>query len=147
MDFEAAAEIAWRIYELAPSVPGRRTDPRLIFLRDFPSGSCDSMAYATGMTLLEQGLGDWWIVTGGEPGCWHVWLEWREDDGDVLFSIDATAHQFAEVDAPFIGHGPTPSADRFTEEVSAVRVSDLSPTWPRECDEALLAHVRAHLTL
>lgn len=147
MDFEAAAEIAWRIYELAPSVPGRRTDPRLIFLRDFPSGSCDSMAYATGVTLLERGLGDWWIVTGGEPGCWHVWLEWREDGGEVLFSIDATAHQFIEVDKPFVGHGRTPSAERFAEEVAAVRVSELPDKWPRDSDEALLAHVRTHLTV
>jgi hypothetical protein len=145
MDFEAAADVAWRVYELAPSVPGRLTDKRLIFLRDFPSGSCDSMAYATGVTLLEQELGDWWIVTNSEPGCRHVWLEWRDTDGEVLFSIDATAHQFAEIDKPFVGHGRTPSAERFTEEESAVRVSELSPNWPRDSDEALLAHVRAHL--
>jgi len=81
------------------------------------------------------------------PLCLSLFGFGAEDDGEVLFSIDATAHQFAEVDAPFIGHGRTPSANRFTEEVSAVRVSDLSPTWPRDCDEALLAYVRGHLTL
>ncbi|MBP2422200.1 hypothetical protein [Microbacterium imperiale] len=145
IDFSAVADIAWQVYRLAPSVPDRLTDPRLIFLRDFPSGSCDSMAYATAAMLLQHGLGDWWIVTQGDGTSCHVWLEWRDDDGSTLYAIDATAHQFPENTEPFIGHGPTPTAERFNEPVEATRFSELPHHWPRDAELALLDHVRTEM--
>lgn len=144
-DFDAAAQIAWKVYDLAPGVPGRRTDPRLVFLRDFPVGSCDSTAYATASLLLAAGLGDWWVITQSDGSSWHVWLEWRDDKDRTLFSIDVTAHQFDETREPFVGFGPTPTAQRFDEPVTAVRFSKMADSWPRDAEIALLDHVRTHL--
>ena len=45
----------------------------------------------------------------------HAWLEWRDETGCALFSIDPTLHQFEEWAAPFVGEGPTPAAVEFTE--------------------------------
>ncbi|WHE37796.1 hypothetical protein [Microbacterium sp. BDGP8] len=145
-DFEAAADVAWQVYRLVRSVPGRLSDPRLIFLRDFPIGSCDALAYATAAMLLGRGLGDWWVIVQGDGTRWHVWLEWRASDGSTLFSVDATAHQFSETPEPFVGLGQTPTARRFKEPVSATRFSQLAKSWPRDAELALLHHVREHLT-
>ena len=146
VNLETAAGIAWRVFELAPSIPGRLTDPRLVFLRGFPSGSCDSMAYATAGMLFERGLGDWWVVTQvNDEGDRHVWLEWRSETHQPLFSIDATAHQFVGIEEPFIGHGPTPSSRWFSEPESAVRFTDLADYWPRAGDVALLEYVQAYM--
>jgi hypothetical protein len=144
IDFDAATGVARRVLELTPSIPDRLTDPKLIFLRDFPSGSCDSMAYATGAMLHDEGLGDWWVVTQDDGESRHVWLEWRADDGSPAFSIDTSAHQFVDIDDPFIGPGATPARQRFTEPVDAIRFSQLPYFWPRDCDLALLAHVKNH---
>ena len=142
MDYKAVADIAWQVFELAPSVPGRRSDPKLVFLRDFPHGSCDSLAYATAAILYENGLGDWWVVTQSDGESSHVWLEWRAEDGSPLFSIDTTAHQFLEVQDPFVGPGPTPTANRFSEPRTATRFSQLPHHWARDAELALLAHVK-----
>ncbi|WP_267419511.1 MULTISPECIES: hypothetical protein [unclassified Curtobacterium] len=142
IDFAAATDVARRVLEVAPSIPGRFTDPKLIFLRNFPSGSCDSMAYAIGAVLKDEGLGDWWVVTQTDGTSGHVWLEWRGEDGSPLFSIDTTAHQFAGIDEPYIGAGPTPARRRFSEPDAAVRFSQLPYYWARDCDLALLEHVR-----
>lgn len=140
----AVTDVAIRVLELVPSVPGRFTDKKLIFLRDFPRGSCDSMAYATGTMLLEENLGDWWVVTQGDGTSWHVWLERRDDDGRSVFSIDTSAHQFEEIDRPFIGPGKTPASHRFSDPVDAIRFSDLPSHWARDGDVALLEHVQTN---
>jgi hypothetical protein len=142
IDFAAAAVVARRVLELTPTIPGRLTDPKLIFLRHFPAGSCDSMAYATGAMLQDEGIGDWWVVTQDNGESWHVWLEWRADDGTPVFSIDTSAHQFDEIDEPFIGPGKSPACRRFVKPVAALRFTQLPSHWPRDCDLALLAHVR-----
>lgn len=146
LDLDAAARIAWQVHDLAPSVPGRTTEERLVLLRDFPAGSCDVLAYATAAVLSDAGLGDWWVIKQDDGTNWHVWLEWRTDGGATLFSIDTTAHQFPEMREPFVGYGPTPTAQRFNESISATRFSRTSPNWPGDAGIALLEHVRAHLT-
>ena len=144
-DFANAAEVARRVLELTPSIPGRTTEKALIFLRNFPHGSCDLMAYATGGMLLDEGLGDWWVVTQREAASptMHVWLEWRGDGKNPDFSIDTSAHQFFEIDEPFIGLGPTPARALFPDPVSAVRFSQLPGWWARDGDIALLEYVRS----
>ena len=47
ISFDAVTDVAIRVLELVTSVPGRLTDEKLIFLRHFPRGSCDSIS-ATG---------------------------------------------------------------------------------------------------
>jgi len=144
ISFDAVTDVAVRVLELVPSTPGRLTDKKLIFLRYFPRGSCDSMAYATGAMLLEEDLGDWWVVTQGDGESLHVWLEWKDEDGRAVFSIDTSAHQFDEIDEPFIGYGPTPASFRFSEPEAAVRFSQLPSHWARDGDLALLKHVKNH---
>lgn len=144
IDFDAATVVARRVLELTPSIPGRLTDPKLIFLRNFPNASCDSMAFATGAMLVDEGLGDWWVVTQGDGESWHVWLEWRAENGKPVFSIDTSAHQFPEVAEPYIGPGDSPSRRRFAEPVRVLRFSQLPHDWPRDCDLALLEHVRSN---
>lgn len=144
-DFARAAEVARRVLELTPSIPGRKTDKDLIFLRHFPRGSCDLMAYATGGMLKDEGLGDWWVVIQSRASSpdRHVWLEWRNDDASPAFSIDTSAHQIAEIEEPFVGPGATPARRLFPEPVSAVRFSQLPHHWPRSGDLALLEYIRS----
>lgn len=76
----------------------------------------------------------------------HMWLELRDADGGVLYSIDVTLHQMREFDEPFIGEGVSPGAAVFTEQREVYSLLD----WPWLGDEngpfrANLRQVRALL--
>lgn len=88
----------------------------------FPRESCELASWVVGSMLLELGFGDWTLVSGmidSEDGLTHrsgshVWLELREE-GEVAFSLDATADQFPEwAAAPFVLAGLSPLAQFFT---------------------------------
>ncbi|MDO4070358.1 hypothetical protein QKG08_14990 [Clavibacter michiganensis] len=90
-----------------------------VFIRGwFPAGNCEYAAIAIAVALEDRGLGQWTLVTAKRPDGnpqGHAWLELRDDDGTVLFSIDYTIEQFPWLSTvPFVGEGRTPAADEFT---------------------------------
>lgn len=92
-------------------------EARFFIRSGWPGASCEHVAVAVAAVLEDRGLGQWTLVQASRPGelNGHAWLELLGPDGAVLFSIDATLHQFDEYDTPFIGDGSTPAADDFTE--------------------------------
>lgn len=72
---------------------------------------------AVAAVLEDRHLGQWTLVEAKRPGelNGHSWLEWRDVDGTVLYSIDATLHQFDEYPEPFVGEGQTPAAIDFVD--------------------------------
>lgn len=94
------------------------TDPleKLIVRQGWPGASCENVAVAVAAVLEDRGLGQWAYVQANRPGelNGHAWLEWRDTDGTVRFSIDRTLHQFEEWSEPFVGEGMTPAAAVFT---------------------------------
>jgi hypothetical protein len=97
-----------------------RTHPyEHLFVRDgWPAASCESVAVAVAAVLEDRDLGQWTMVTAGRPGeaNGHAWLELRDDDGTVMFSIDYTLDQFPELsNGPFIEEGRTPAVYEFTD--------------------------------
>jgi len=106
-------------------------DEHPVFIRGwFPRGNCEHVAVALAAVLEDRGLGSWTLVTAGRPdgNPWgHAWLELRDVDGAVLFSIDYTIEQFPWLSTvPFIGEGRTPAADEFT----VVRYEGIVWDWP-----------------
>lgn len=70
---------------------------------EYPQGWCSVMSYSVGRLLLRRGQGEWRIAANGA----HDWLEYV-DQGDIVYSIDATQHQFPAWDDPWLGWGPAP---------------------------------------
>lgn len=90
----------------------------------WPSSCCEQAAIAIAGTLEDRQLGEWWLVSGHRPGKLegHSWLECRNENGDTLYSIDVTLHQFPDIsEEPFIGPGCSPAAAVFTERVEVCR--------------------------
>lgn len=114
------------------------TDPlEARFVRSrYPCGYCEYVAVPLAAVLEDRGLGQWTLVTAGRPGpdrAGHAWLEWRTADGEVVFSIDPTVHQFEHLaTGPFVDYGQTPAARDFT------RIRSVGPVWlwPELGDEA-----------
>jgi len=94
------------------------TDPmEHLFVRNgWPGASCENVSIAVAATLEDRGLGQWTFVQASRPGelNGHAWLESYAQDGTVIFSIDATLHQFDGYSYPFVGEGVTPAAAEFT---------------------------------
>lgn len=94
------------------------TDPRehLIVREGWPGGSCENVVVAVAAVLEQRGFGRWNFVRASRPNeqNGHAWLEMRDSDGTVQFSIDPTLHQFPRWSGPFVGEGATPAADMFT---------------------------------
>lgn len=89
-----------------------------LFVRDgWPGASCEHVAVAVAAVLEDRGLGQWTFVQASRPGelNGHAWLEWRDQRGTALFSIDPTLHQFEHHPKPFVGEGTTPAAYEFTD--------------------------------
>ncbi|PPF41853.1 hypothetical protein C5B85_18200 [Pseudoclavibacter sp. AY1F1] len=74
----------------------------------YPLGWCSAMSYAVGRLLRRRGLGVWRIAANGH----HDWLEYV-DAGDVIYSVDATQHQFPGHEAAWLGLGSPPIADLY----------------------------------
>lgn len=75
------------------------------FMSSYPRGWCSAMSYTIGRLLLHRGLGTWRIAGNGS----HDWLEYV-DGGDIVYSVDATQHQFPNHEAAWFGWGLAPSA-------------------------------------
>lgn len=114
-------------------------------ITNWPHSSCDFASYIIGGMLLERGFGDWdicWNDELGRSGA-HTWLE-RVENGEVLYVIDATAHQFPDyTDSPYYGKGPTPVKIRFPRERGREPISTL--TWGRESYAEALNYVKQKL--
>ena len=113
MDFDAVRQTAGEVIEaMWAADPQDARFPR----KRWPEGSCEQVAVAMAAVLEDRGLGEWTFVTAGRPGKTngHAWLEARNADGAVVFSIDPTLMQFLEWSEPFIGEGKTPAAAHFT---------------------------------
>ena len=125
MDFDAVRGIVDDVIEAMWA-----TDPRdRLFVRDgWPGASCENVAVSVAAVLEDRGLGRWTYVVASRPNelNGHAWLEWRAPDGTTLFTIDPTLHQFDKWAGPFVGEGPTPAADEFTD----VRWEGIIWDWP-----------------
>lgn len=83
----------------------------------FPGAACEQTSIAIAGVLKDRGFGDWTYVQATQPGelGGHAWLELRDADGAVMFTIDATLAQFSDLaDGPYVGEGATPAAARFS---------------------------------
>ena len=105
------------------------TDPmdHLIVRQGWPGASCENVSAAIAVVLEDRGLGTWTYVRASRPGerNSHAWLEWEDEKGAALFSIDRTLEQFPEWRGPYIGAGASPAASVFTEDLWKGRVWDL----------------------
>ena len=115
-----------------PDVPNSFGEPGpVIWLRNYPSGSCDITSLTLASVLSDLGLGDWELVSAfDESGQGHTWLR-LIIDGSVSMSIDATLHQFSDWDAPWVGIGDSPAASRFINENHVYLFSEVPNWWPR----------------
>ena len=82
----------------------------------WPDMWCEWASIAIAEALRASELGEWTFVQASRSDelNGHAWLELRDDDGTVLYSIDATLHQFKHHDSPFTGPGETPAKSEFT---------------------------------
>lgn len=84
----------------------------------WPGACCEQTTTAIAAVLEDKGLLGWTYITAGRPGegNGHAWLEYRDDHGRVVYSIDATLHQFTHLATePWAGLGPSPAAGEFTD--------------------------------
>lgn len=102
------------------------------WLKSFPRESCELSAWVIGSMLLDYEYGDWTLVCGSidtdkstsrRTGA-HAWLELR-DQGQVCFSLDATADQFPEwCTEPFLVEGASLLTHHFTDNYRASLISE-----------------------
>ncbi|WP_281882429.1 hypothetical protein [Agromyces rhizosphaerae] len=99
----------------------------------WPSACCEPAATAIAGVLSDRGLGEWMLVSGKRPGesNGHMWVELREASGVAIYAIDVTLDQMSEFDSPFVGEGPSPAAQVFTEQRGVWRLYE----WPYIGDE------------
>jgi hypothetical protein len=134
-DLEQLEELVPKIVEIMrshPDVPNTFGEPGpVIWLKNFPSGSCDISSLTIASALYELGLGDWELVSAfDERGQGHTWLRLRVA-GQIMMSIDATIHQFNEWDEPWVGYGDSPAAARFIHPRHEYRLTTVPSWWPR----------------
>jgi len=95
----------------------------------WPSGKCEIAACAIAAVLEDRQLGEWTMVSGHHGGqmSGHMWLTHESADGQHLFSIDVTLHQFPLLSPePFVGPGASPARAWFNNRTSEYRLWD----WP-----------------
>jgi hypothetical protein len=146
MDFDAVRRT---VEEVVAAMWATDTERRLFPRGWWPGSSCEHLALATAAVLEDRGFGQWTFVSAGRPDGTpegHAWLELRDNDGAVLFSIDRTLHQFSQHAEPFVGEGRTPAADDFT----VIRYEGIVWEWPWLGDKSsifrrLIAAVREQL--
>lgn len=133
------------LVEVLETLPGRSEN---FWLEIFPVRSCSAASYVAGKLLAECGFGDWNFVEGlNERTNGHSWLEWRQN-GELpmpLFSMDPTAHQFAEFDEPFVVADISPLSARFSSNRKDFLVSSLPDWMVRDLYVEALHDVRASL--
>lgn len=74
----------------------------------YPNAWCSAMSFTIGRMLLHRGLGTWRIAANGT----HDWIEYFDEDR-IIYSVDATQHQFPGHDDAWLGFGPPPVAERY----------------------------------
>jgi hypothetical protein len=113
VDWDAVKRTAEEAIESIRAMP---YEPSRDLKAYWPSGWCEWASVSIAEALSARGLGEWTFVQASRPDepNGHAWLELRDADGAVLYSIDATIHQFPGHDAPYVGPGRTPSAREFT---------------------------------
>ncbi|CAH0158468.1 hypothetical protein SRABI98_00962 [Microbacterium sp. Bi98] len=101
----------------------------------YPRGWCSVMSYTLLHVFDQRGFGPWRIVNGQDTlGNRHDWLEFMRD-GDVLFSVDATQHQFSKLGSgPFIGHGCCPAKARFHIDVRTATLERMPTGWAKRAE-------------
>lgn len=129
------------------SIPDRHRHP---FLADFPTGSCDVASFVIGHLLTDRSLGEWHVVTYESAGSQgqsarHTWLELPNPSGEILFTVDATLHQFSELSSsPYIDGGRSPALRRFTTCINNEAFTKLSEgRWLKPMFSEPLEHVRS----
>lgn len=109
------------------SMPDRHRHP---FLALFPLGSCDVSSFVIGHLLADRSLGQWHVVTyesTAGQSTRHTWLELPDTSGSVLFTVDATLHQFPELSSrPYVDAGRTPALRRFSKSINNEDLTKLS---------------------
>ena len=125
MDWEAIKQVVLEAVQAMRTMP---YEPSRDFKTLWPAMWCEWASIAIAEALHERGLGEWTFIQARPPDdpSGHAWLEYRADDGTVLYSIDATLHQFSRHENPHIGEGRTPAADEFTD----VRFEGPWRDWP-----------------
>lgn len=114
------------------------TTEGLKHLKNYPNGWCSAMSYALIHLLRHRGLGSWRIAASGS----HDWLEYVQN-GDVVYSIDATQHQFHEYGpGRYIGPGLSPYAEDHNARQFA-EVGAIPSSWAKGSEIALLAEVES----
>lgn len=103
-------------------------EPTQGFKSLWPTMWCEWASIAIAEVLHLRGQGDWTFVQASLPddGGGHAWLELRDERGAVLYSIDATLHQFKRHPRAFWGPGRSPAAGEFTD----VRFEGNWRDWP-----------------
>lgn len=94
----------------------------------FPRVWCEWASVAIAELLEVRGYGTWDFVTAGETDglSGHAWLELRDQAGALVFTVDATLHQFNGWDEPYVGVGVTPAVQQFP----VLRYSGPWRSWP-----------------
>ena len=150
LDFESQVEVVWHsAVDSLLQFPQRSENG---FLMQFPGGSCELASWVIGQLLLQLGFGDWTLVFGAndtdvrpELG-WggHEWLEYTAGDGQH-YTLDATAHQFEWIPAPFFIRGPSPLRAIYTTSRREHLSSEMPAWFKHDLFARPLAHVRAQL--
>lgn len=97
----------------------------------YPAGWCSVMTYTLLQVFERLGFGArWQIVNGTKPsGPSHDWLEFVRD-GETLYSVDPTQHQFSFLGAePFVGDGVCPASLQFTLGVRRASLERMPESW------------------
>lgn len=127
------------------SMPDRHRHP---FLARFPIGSCDVSSFVIGHLLTDRSLGEWHVLTyesTAGQSTRHTWLELPDSSGGVLFTVDATLHQFPELSSStYVDGGRTPALKRFTRSINDEVFAELSEgRWSKPMFTEPLEYVRS----
>lgn len=119
----------------------------LAWMSPYPLGWCSVMSYTLLQVLERRDLGRWTIVNGQDArGNHHDWLEYVAPDG-VLFSVDATQHQFRDLGtAPFVGSGECPAKARFKIGVRTATTENMPIGWAKRAEIIVSAEVMTALS-
>lgn len=122
------------------------TELELGWMSPYPRGWCSVMSYTLLHVFDQRGFGPWQIVNGQDTlGTRHDWLEFVRDE-DVLFSVDATQHQFSKLGSgPFIGHGGCPAKDRFHIDVRTATLDRMPIGWAKRAEIVVADEIMAAL--
>lgn len=111
-DFDAVKQL---VFESLAAMEAMPEEPYRNAKSIFPQVWCEYASTAIAELLEQRGFGTWDFISAGEAEgmSGHAWLELRDQEGVLVFTIDATLHQFGEWDDPYLGPDPSPAYKRF----------------------------------